>query len=59
MPLLQSKSKKAFSSNISEVIHSYRDKGTIGKIHPKSAEHARKIAIAIAYSQRRAAGGKG
>lgn len=55
MPLIKSKSKKAFSKNISEVVHSYREKGTIGNIHPKSAEHARKIAIAIAYNQQRRA----
>lgn len=59
MPLIKSKSKKAFSKNVSEVVNSYKAKGTIGNTHPKSAEHARKIAVAIAYSQQKAAGGKG
>ena len=35
--------------SISELIDSYKAKGTIGNIRPKSAKKAREIAAAIAY----------
>lgn len=53
MPLIQSPSNKARSSNIAEVYKSYKAKGTIGNTRPKSDEQARKIAEAIAYSTQR------
>lgn len=53
MPLKKGKSAKTRSSNIRELMHSWKRKGKIGHTKPRSAEHARSIAAAIAYSQAR------
>jgi hypothetical protein len=53
MPLQEGKSKKVLSENISEVMSSYNDKGTIGNTKPKNKAHAAKIEAAIAYAQQR------
>ena len=47
MPLI--KGPDSMSKNISELIHSYRQKGKIGSSTPKSADAAKKQAIAISY----------
>lgn len=41
------------SKDIRELMESYEKKGKIGRIKPKSKEHARKIAIAIALHEER------
>lgn len=56
MPLTQSKSKKAFSSNVGELIHAFKQKGKIGSSKPKSKAEARKQALAIAFGIKK--GGK-
>jgi hypothetical protein len=53
MPLKAGKSQKVFSSNVRELMHTYKRKGKIGHVKPKSAEHARKIALAIAFQKKR------
>ena len=35
MPLKKGKSKKVISSNIEELLHNYKEDGTIGTSHPK------------------------
>jgi hypothetical protein len=35
------------------MIRSFRKKGKIGKTKPRNAEHARKIALAAAFSKKR------
>ena len=50
MPLKKGKSKKVISSNVNELLHNYKKKGTIGMSHPKSMKLAQKQAVAIAYS---------
>lgn len=49
MPLKQGSSKEAFDTNMSELIASYRKTGKIGRIRPKGADHARKVALGIAF----------
>jgi ABC-type sulfate/molybdate transport systems ATPase subunit len=51
MPLKKGKSKKVISSNIEELLHNYKEDGTIGTSHPKSMKQAQKQAVAIAYSK--------
>src|SRR6266581_4309016 len=51
MPLQKGSSKQVHSANVEELINSYKEKGKIGNITPKSAQHAREIANAIAYRQ--------
>lgn len=53
MPLRSGSSRKVISENIREIIHSFRRKGKIGNIRPKSEKEARKIAIAIALRKAR------
>ena len=53
MPLKKGKSKKVISSNVEELLHHYKEKGTIGTSHPKSMKQAQKQAAAIAYSKAR------
>ena len=53
MPLKKGKSRSAFEGNIRELIRTYKKKGKIGNVTPKSMAHARKIALAIAYDKRR------
>lgn len=57
MPLINSPSDAARSQNIAEMIKSFKRKGSIGKTKPKSGAHARKIAIAAAFSNQRRQGG--
>ena len=51
MPPKKGKSMKGISSNIEELLHNYKEDGTIGTSHPKSIKQARKQAAAIAYSK--------
>jgi len=53
MPLQGGKSKAAFSSNVGELMSSYKAKGTIGKTNPKSKKKARQIALAIAFNKQK------
>lgn len=53
MPLDKSKSKKAFKSNVKELVDTYEDKGKIGTSKPKSKKAAIKQAVAISYSIKR------
>jgi hypothetical protein len=49
MALDKTPGKKAFASNVAELIRSYKAKGTIGKSTPSSKAEARKKALAIAF----------
>ncbi len=51
MPL--KKGKKAFDSNVSELIATYRKTGKIGNSRPAGADKARKQALAIAFNVKR------
>jgi len=51
MPLKKGKSKKVISANIHELLHNYKETGTIGTSHPKSMKKAQKQAVAIAYDK--------
>ncbi len=51
MPLKTGKSKATISSNIGELIDSYKRTGKIGASHPKSAIAARKQAVAISFAK--------
>jgi hypothetical protein len=51
MPLKQGTSKKAISSNVSELMSTYKKKGKIGTSKPKSKKKAQKQAVAIALSK--------
>jgi hypothetical protein len=51
MPLKPGKSQKVIGENIGELVDTYKSKGKIGNTTPKNAEHARKIAAAIAYDK--------
>jgi hypothetical protein len=53
MPLKKGKSKKVISSNVKELLHNYKEKGTMGTSRPKSMKQAQKQAAAIAYSEAR------
>lgn len=53
MPLIKSKSKKAFRSNVKELVNAYKEKGKIGTSKPKSKKAAIRQAIAISYAQKR------
>jgi len=53
MPLKKGKSKKVFRSNVEDLLHSFKQNGTIGTSHPKSMKKAIKQAVAIAYSKAR------
>ena len=50
MPLKKGTSKKTVSSNIKEIMGSYKKKGKIGTSKPKSKKKAQKQAVAIALS---------
>ena len=50
MPLKRGKTQKIISSNIGEMIGSYRKTGKIGTSSPKNRGEAIKQAAAIAYS---------
>lgn len=49
MPLIKSASKPARSKNTEELLHSYKQKGSIGTSHPKNFKAAIRQASAIAY----------
>lgn len=51
MPLISGSGPKTLSANISELMNSYKSKGTLGTSTPKSKSAAQKQAIAIAYSK--------
>jgi len=55
MPLLKGKSKKVISSNIGELVSSFKRTGKIGSATPETMAKARKQAIAAAF----ASAGKG
>jgi hypothetical protein len=58
MPLKAGKSKKTISSNIREIIRSYKRTGRIGTSRPKSLTEAMRQASAIAYSKARESGAR-
>lgn len=58
MPLKSGKSKKTISSNIGEIMASYKKKGTIGTSKPKSKKAAVKQAVAISLAKARQTGKK-
>lgn len=51
MPLLEGSSDKVIQRNIEELMSSYKRDGKIGNVRPRSEEHARRIATAIAYAR--------
>jgi len=51
MPLKSGKSQKTISSNIGELMHTFKEKGKIGTSTPKSTSAAVKQAAAIAYGK--------
>lgn len=53
MPLKPGSSAKTRSSNIGELTSKFKKTGKIGNTRPKSKEHARKIASAIAFDKSR------
>ena len=53
MPLKKGKGQKVVSSNIREMLHSWKKTGKIGNTKPKSMKKAMAIANAAAYSSAR------
>jgi len=53
MPIKKGKSKETFKTNVSEIMHSYKDKGTIGSSKPKSKKKALSQALGISYSEQK------
>ena len=53
VPLVPGASESAFSSNVRELMHSYKKKGKIGKSRPKNKKKALKQALAISYAEKR------
>lgn len=53
MPLMPGTGKQTLSSNIDELMKSWKEKGTIGTSTPKSKKAAQRQAIAISYSKQR------
>lgn len=50
MPLKKGKSQAIISSNIKEMLDSWRETGKIGNTTPRNKKHALKIAQAAAYT---------
>ncbi len=50
MPLKKGSSQKTISSNIGELVRTYKEKGAIGTSKPKSKKAAVKQAVAIALT---------
>ena len=59
MPLIKNSSKKARNENIGELIHSYKQKGSIGTSKPKNLKEAIAQASAISYEIQRKMKNKG
>jgi hypothetical protein len=59
VPLIKSSSKKARDENKEELLHSFKQKGTIGTSKPKNFKEAITQASAIAYDMQRKAKSKG
>jgi len=53
MPLEKGSNKKTISRNIGEMVHKYKQTGSIGTSKPASKSKAVKQAAAIAYSKAR------
>lgn len=53
MPLQSGKSNATRSSNIKELVDSWKQKGSIGTSHPKDKKAAIQQAIAISYAKAR------
>ena len=53
MPLINSKSKEAFGSNVAELIKAFKKSGRIGNSKPADKNAARKQALAIAFKLKR------
>lgn len=53
MPLKSGKSKNTIAENIAELMHGYKETGSIGTSRPKNTVKAQKQAAAIAYSKAR------
>jgi len=53
MPLKRGQNSKVISSNVKELVNTYKQKGKIGTSKPKSKAKAIKQAVAIAYSTAR------
>jgi hypothetical protein len=51
MPLKRGSSTKTISSNIAELIKSWKSTGKIGTARPKNLAEAQKMAAAIAYDK--------
>ena len=58
MPLKEGKSKKVFDSNMTELMAAFTAKGKIGNTTPKSKAHARRMALAISFDQKKPKKGK-
>lgn len=51
MPLKSGKSQEAVKSNIKQLVHEWKDEGSIGASHPKSKKKAVKQAVAISLKK--------
>ena len=51
MPLKAGSSQQTIAANIGELRGTYKQKGKIGNVKPRSKEHARKISVAIAMKK--------
>ena len=53
MPLIKGKSDKTRNKNIGELLHSYKEKGSIGTSKPQTMKDAISQASAIGYSMQK------